>query len=214
MQTRDLEASPSTAEWIALFDGDPSQLAAWHMAGPGSFSLEDGVLRAHPGPDLGLYWAAIPTPPDFELALEWQLDRFDDNSGVFVRFRDPQSFGYDNPAYVGVHDGLEIQIDQTARPDGADVHRTGAVYEQRGTYTRPPDRPIKTWRRFEIRVTGPRIVVILDGQQVSDVTFGGDPDRPLRALPSTPDAPRFVGLQAHSGSPAFRNIRLRAIERA
>ncbi len=196
---------------LALWSGDPAQLAAWRMAGPGSFAAEGQALRARPGDGLGLYWATVPTPPDFELSLDWRLDRLDDNSGVFLRFRDPESFGYDNPAWVGVHDGLEVQIDDTARPDGADVHRTGAVYEQPGAFSRAPDRPPGTWRRFVIRVVGPRITVTLDGHPVSDTTFAGDPARPGRALPSAPGAPRFVGLQTHSGTPAFRDVRLRRL---
>ena len=192
---------------LALLD----EPALWRMAGPGSFARDGDLVRAQPADGLGLYWAAIPTPADFELAIDWQLDRSDDNSGVFVRFRDPDGFGYDNPAWVGVHDGLEIQIDDTARPDGADIHRTGAVYEQPGTYTRPADRPPGTWRQFVIRVTGARVAVALDGQPVSDVTFAGDPAHPQRALPSVPGAPRFVGLQTHSGAVAFRRVLLRAL---
>jgi hypothetical protein len=192
---------------IALLD----DATVWRMAGPGAFVVADGVARAQPADGLGLYWPAVPTPPDFELSVEWTLDRFDDNSGVFIRFRDPDTFGYDNPAWVGVHDGLEIQIDDTARPDGADVHRTGAVYEQPGSFTRGTEQAPGVWRRFTIRVVGNRIVVALDGTTVSDVAFAGDTAHPQRALPSAPGAPRFIGLQTHSGTPSFRNVRLRAL---
>lgn len=200
---------------ITLFDAAPDA-ALWRMAGPGSFAIVEldgsAALRAQPAPsELGLYWAAIPTPPDFELTADVRLDRFDDNSGVFVRFRDPDRFGYDNPAWVGVHDGLEIQIDETARPDGADIHRTGAVYEQPSTFVRAPDGVPGTWRAFAITVRGNRIVVRIDGQQVTDCTFVGDLSRPERALPSRPGAPRFVGLQSHTGAVAFRHLRLRAL---
>ena len=199
---------------IVLFDPevDPTPDAAtWRMAGPGSFAVDGATLRAQPSNGLGLYWNAIPTPPDFELSLEAQLDRFDDNSGVFVRFRDPDSFGYDNPAWIGVHDGLEIQIDETARPDGADVHRTGAVYEQPSSFVRAPDGIPGTWRRFDITVRGSRFVVRVDGVQVTDLLFAGDVERPDRAAPSKPGAPRFIGLQSHTGSVAFRRIHLRAL---
>jgi len=206
VRTVDLAVTASTD--IALF-ADPAHLATWRMAGPGAFTLDgNNAIVAQPRQDLGLYWAAIPTPADFDLSLDWQLSRTDDNSGVFLRFRDPDSFGYDNPAWVGVHDGLEIQIDDTARPDGADVHRTGALYEQPGTYVRPSDSLPGTWRHFEIAVRGARVTVTLDGALVSDTTFSGDPQYPDRARPSAPGAPRFIGLQTHTGAVMFRNVRL------
>jgi hypothetical protein len=204
----DLAVTPRTE--IALFETAPDA-ASWRMAGPGSFALDGDTLRAQPAGGLGLYWCAIPTPADFELSLEARLDRFDDNSGVFVRFRDPDGFGYDNTAWVAVHDGLEIQIDETARPDGADVHRTGAVYEQPSSFVRAPDGTPGAWRRFDITVRGSRIIVRIDGAQVTDLTFAGDPTRPDRALPSTSGAPRFIGLQSHTGAVAFRHVKLRAL---
>ena len=207
---RTLALPLTVARDVALFAAAPD-LASWRMAGPGSFALtaDRAAIAAQPIQDLGLYWAAIPTPADFDLALDWQLSRTDDNSGVFIRFRDPDTFGYDNPAWVGVHDGLEIQIDDTARPDGADVHRTGALYEQPATtYVRPSTSTPGVWRHFAISVRGERVTVLLDNQLVSDTTFGGDPQYPDRALPSASGAPRFIGLQTHTGAVAFRNVRL------
>ena len=199
---------------IALFE-TAADAAAWRMAGEGTFGVEpagaSAILRAHPGHGLGLYWAAIPTPADFALSAEVRLDRFDDNSGVFLRFRDPETLGYDNPAWAPVHDGLEIQIDETARPDGADVHRTGAVYDQPSRFARAPDAVPGTWRQFEVTARGTRTTVRIDGALVTDHTFTGDPAHPERARPSAPGAPRFVGLQAHTGAVSFRHIRLRAL---
>jgi hypothetical protein len=197
-------------EDIALFES-AADAASWRMAGRGAFVPDGDTLRAEPGDGLGLYWVAIPTPADFELSAEVRLDRFDDNSGLFIRFRDPETFGYDNTAWVGVHDGLEIQIDETARPDGADVHRTGAVYEQPSSFVRAPDGVPGTWRRFDVGVRGDRVVVRIDGAIVTDLVYPGDPARPDRAKPSRPGAPRFVGLQSHTGRVAFRTIRLRAL---
>jgi hypothetical protein len=196
---------------IPLFD-TATDAVLWRMAGHGGFVVASDTLEAAPaGGELGLYWAAIPTPPDFVVSAEVRLDQFDDNSGIHLRFRDPDAFGYDNPAWVAVHDGLEIQIDETARPDGADVHRTGAVYEQPSTFVRAPDGVPGQWRRFEIRVQGMRVTVHIDGAQVTDLVFPGDASRPDRARPSAPGAPRFVGLQAHTGRVGFRAIRLRAL---
>jgi hypothetical protein len=154
----------------------------------------------------------VPTPASFELALEFRLDEASDNSGVFVRFRDPESFGYDNAAWAAVHDGLEVQIDETARPDGAGVHRTGAFYELPGQVLSPrAARPPGEWNDYVIRARGSELSVDLNGQRVATLTYAGDASRPLRGLASLPGAPRFIGLQSHTGGVSFRRVRLRRV---
>jgi hypothetical protein len=153
-------------------------------------------------------------PPDFILRLEWRRTREDDNSGVFVRFPHPDSKGYDNTAWVAVHFGFEVQIDELGRPDGAGMHKTGAIYDEpfQGL-TLKAARPVGEWNDFEIRVQGQTYTVQMNGQQVTTFTYtaGSDPQRPDRGLPSTTGVPRYVGLQAHTGQVAFRNIRYQAI---
>jgi hypothetical protein len=194
---------------IDLYDGSAE---CWRTSGPGSFSNQSGALHAHPDGDLGLVWCALPTPADFELTLEWSMTAFDDNAGVMIRFPDPESLGYQNPAWVPVHYGFEVQIDEIARPDGAAIHRTGAIYGEAGQrHTRRIARPPGEWNRFSIRALGQRYLVELNGEETSSFEFPGDPTQPLRALPSSPSAPRFIGLQAHSGTVRFRAVRLRAL---
>ena len=191
---------------VALGDG------GWRMAGRGTFEREGDVLVARPGEALGLYWSTFPLPPDFELSLEFRLARADDNSGVVLRTPDPARFGYENAAWVGVHYGLEVQIDEIARPDGAAVHRTGAIYEQPGqTLDHRSPAPPGSWSRYVIRVVGQTYEVRLDGHLVSRLAWAGDPARPERALPGSAADPRFFGLQAHTGSVAFRDVRLRRL---
>jgi hypothetical protein len=137
----------------------------------------------------------------------------DDSSGVFVGFPDPEGEGYDNAAYVGVHLGFEVQIDERARPDGAAVHRTGAVYALKG----PTDGPLVVhppgeWNDYEITVDGADLTVALNGQTVTRFHFAGDPAVPRRGLPSTPAEPRFVGLQTHTGRVLFRRLQWRALQ--
>lgn len=190
----------------SLFDG--VDLDGWEMAGRGGFAVADGALQAIPGEDLGLLWCTTPTPPDFVLTCEWRCSRADDNSGVFVRFPRPGDRGYDNPAYVGVHLGFEVQIDEAGAPDGRDVHRTGAVYgEPDQALDLRPALPAGRWNAYEIHVDGQTYTVRLNGRQVSRF----DNREPGRGEPSKPDAPSFVGLQAHTGAVAFRNLRLRAL---
>ncbi|NUK07341.1 DUF1080 domain-containing protein [Streptomyces lunaelactis] len=189
-----------------LFDG--TDLSSWRMAGAGRFLIVDGALQAAPGNDLGLLWCVRPTPADFSLRLQYRLTRPDDNSGVFVRFPDPDSKGYVNTAWVPVHFGFEAQIDDLARPDGAGIHGTGAIYGVGNQqYTPVPARPVGEWNDYEIQVRDQTYTVFLNGQQTTTWT---NPDL-ARGLPSTPAVPSYVGLQAHSGRTSFRHIRINAL---
>jgi choline dehydrogenase-like flavoprotein len=199
--------APSPAEGPrSLFNG--GDLQGWEMAGQGGFAVADAALQAVPGGDIGLLWSTTPTPPDFLLSCEWRCSQADDNSGVFVRFPRPSSKGYDNPAYVAVHFGFEVQIDEAGSPDGLDLHRTGAVYGEPDQELNPqPALPLGQWNTYEIRVQGQTYTVHLNGMRVS--RFHNE--HAGRGAPSKPNAPSFVGLQAHTGGVAFRNIRLAAL---
>jgi hypothetical protein len=202
-----------------LFDG--TSPGDWTMStirnqpgrdNPGRFLLRRGALEAHPGTDLGLLWLDRPTPPRYVLRLQWMMTAPDDNSGVFVAFPHPEQQNYDNTAYVGVNFGFEIQIDQQARPDGADIHRTGAIYTFKGPTDGPLNvRPVGEWNDYEITVDAPDFTVALNGQVVNQFHFTGDPQSPRRGLPSTPQEPRFIGMQTHTGVVLFRHIQWKAL---
>ena len=175
---------------------------------PGSELIVDGSLELLPGTDIGLFYCTTPTPPDFILKLEWLRWQQDANSGVFIRFPDPTSKGYNNAAFVGVDFGFEVQIDELGAPDGAGIHKTGAIYSQPSqTLTQQPARPVGQWNEYEIRVQGQSYTVLLNGAQVTQFTN----TQSGRGLPSTATAPSYIGLQTHTGRVAFRNIRIRAI---
>ena len=210
------------AGFVALFDG--ATLQGWRMSAihnqpgrdnPGRFAVINGALVSQPGSDIGLLWYEQPTPADFVLKLQWRRWRDDDNSGVFLRFPHPDSKGYDNTAHVAVDFGLEVQIDERAAPDGQSIHRTAAIYGLKGP-TNPNALPVKglgDWNTYEISVQGQIYSVTLNGVQVTSYTFiaGSDPQHPDRALPGTNAAPRFIGLQTHTGRVAFRNIQIKAL---
>ena len=122
-----------TPAFTSLFDG--ASLQHWNMStirnqpgrdDPGRFIVTNGALVAIPGTDIGLLWHDQPTPPDFVLKLEWRRWQDDANSGVFLRFPNPETRNYDNTAFVGVDFGFEVQIDQLAAPDGLPIHKTAA----------------------------------------------------------------------------------------
>ncbi len=196
-----------------LFDG--LTLNNWQMAGQGSFNVVGGALESALGNDLGLLWCTTPMPADFTLRLEWLLTRYDDNAGVFVRFPNPNSKGYNNTAYVGIDFGFEVQIDNLGRgssPAGQTVDKkfrtTGAIYNEASQIlTLQPTLPLGEWNEFEIRVQGQTYTVFLNGAQVT--TFQNT--QANRGLPSAPNAPSFIGLQSHTGRVAFRNMRVKGL---
>jgi choline dehydrogenase-like flavoprotein len=209
------------AGFTLLFDG--TTLNRWRMStirnqpgrdDPGSFIVSGGALEARTGTDLGLLWYTEPAPADFVLRLEWMRTAPGDNSGVFLRFPHPEQQNYDNTAYVAITLGLEVQIDEEARPDGAGIHRTGGIYKLAA-----PDlnllnvRNVGEWNLYEITVQGNRYTVVLNGQEVTrfDFTPGSDPQFPKRALAPTATEPRFIGLQTHTGRVRFRKIQWKAL---
>src|SRR5215469_2418843 len=145
--------------FTSLFDGTANTFNSWKSAdaknGQG-FALIDGEIVTYGSADFALLYFATKTFADFHLRLQFKcFDPNNNNSGVFVRFRDPRlrlpadlasradadKVG-GNPAWSAVISGFEVQIDDNARgdvnkdfygqkpePDGLWKNRTGAIYK-------------------------------------------------------------------------------------
>jgi choline dehydrogenase-like flavoprotein len=207
-----------------LFDGTNASFANWQQAGPGRFDLDpaEQVLVARPAGDIGLLFYTATSFSDFTLRLQFRLDSRGDNSGVFVRFRDPRQSapaGVNDPriatnvAWLAVDTGFEVQIDEAAQPDQADKHRTGAIYDidigagpGQQRYARGSSLQPGEWNDYEIRVLGNSYEVLLNGY--STATF--DNTDLARGLGVNQDPlSGFLGLQTHTGTVSFRAIRIR-----
>lgn len=208
----------------SLFDGTDATFRKWQSVGPGRFTLVDGAVVAEPGNDLSLLYFAGKQFADFTLRLQLRLDRGDDNSGVFVRFRDPRlpvpdrnpgvpPHPYDNPAWIAVTTGFEVQIDQFGRPDGQRMHQTGAIYgipegNSAGQQACGPVPSLSpgSWHEMEIVVRGNTYSVSVNGAATATFT-NTDQFRGQATAANTPSG--YLGLQAHSGRVAFRAVRIR-----
>ncbi|MGY0065309.1 ThuA domain-containing protein [Streptomyces sp. QTS137] len=185
------DCRPETG-YTPLFDG--SATTGWKQAGPGGFTLADSTLTSHGG--LGMLWySAKEFTGDYSLKLDWKAAG-DDNSGVFIGF--PAS---DDP-WSAVDNGYEIQIDAT---DAAD-RTTGAVYGFKSADITARDaalNPPGEWNTYELRVTGERLEIFLNGRKINDFTS----TEPARSLQQG-----HIGIQNHGDGDdvAFRNIRIRA----
>jgi choline dehydrogenase-like flavoprotein len=171
---------------VTLFDG--ATLNGWVQAGPGNFVVDSGTLRSQGG--MGLLWYSLAQFRNFELSIDWKITQSGDNSGIFIRFPDP-----DGDPFNAVREGYEVQIDDLGNPDGAMIHKTGAIYDAEPPLATPSHAP-NNWNTYLIRVIGQTYNVTLNGTPVI-TDFTGN--RSTRG---------FIGLQNHLPKDVvfFRNI--------
>lgn len=183
---------PDQDGWTQLFNG--KDLQGWKHVGPGSMEVENGLIRGHGGMGL-LYWAGAKFG-NCTIRVVYRMRDTSDNSGVFIRIPlEPRE------EWMPVHYGYEVQIDNHPETSNEDeYHVTGTLY----SLTKPlakPGKPGPEWNTMEITLDGPRTVVIVNGQKVTDYTegqpvparkFDFEPQRGLR--PNT----GWIGLQNHS----------------
>lgn len=220
----------------SLFDGTEATYNTWQTVGQGLFELIDGAIVVRTGNDLGLFYYPQGFG-DFVLRLQFRLDRIDDNSGIFVRFRNPRlavprrsdptiSDLYINQPFVAVDTGFEIQIDELARgnqstnppePDGMDKKRTGAIYDIPTTpggiqqhFQRGPALQPGQWNDYEIAVkkSGAGDVYTVSLNGQQTTTYTNTDGYRGKSAALDPTS-GFIGLQSHSGRVAFRNIRIK-----
>jgi hypothetical protein len=175
-------------------------LAGWKMAGKGGFRpLGNAVVESHGGP--GLFWYAHEIYENFVLKIEWRTMVGDANSGVFLRCPpladDPQP-AIDRGYEIQIDDcGVDHEHDRTFSP----LHITGAIYKLAPARI-VTSRGAALWNEFEITARGGTIEVVLNGEQVSQLTNASREPR------------GHIGLQAHheGSNVQFRNLQVRRLE--
>jgi serine/threonine protein kinase len=177
--------------YTALFDREHAD--GWKQSGPGGMHVKDGTgtTWATPGQGWGCYWYAKRTYSDFTLKLEYRTTEPASNSGVFLRFPDPDGrSGISGLAY-------EVQI---YGRDGKD-EPSGSIYGfQRPSST--PQKPQGAWNELEITAIGQKYTVKLNGRSVNE--FAGNRN-----------TSGYIGLQNHpAGAVEFRNVRVKDLARA
>ena len=231
--------SNTESRFETLFDGTPYSLKNWDQVGADTVTLTDGSLVTSATAEFGLVFYTQDIFGDFILQLEFSLaNPRIDNSGVFVRFRDPRlppsSHLLDNDkfldisrnrAWIAAYSGFEIQIDEQARgnkrygePDGLDKHRTGAIYDiatgqcgepRMQDYRRPENLQANEWNLYEIEVSRQTYRVRLNG---STTTWFINTQRNRGVHPNVDSTSGYVGVQAYPNSRvAFRNIRAKRL---
>jgi hypothetical protein len=170
--------------WKQLFDG--KDLNGWKQVGPGTHYVEDGTIRSHGGMGL-LYWTGGKVS-NCTIKVVYQMQKSNSNSGVFIRIPlEPRE------EWMPVFYGYEVQIDnhpETSKED--DYHVTGTLY----SLTKPlakPGKPGPEWNTMEITLDGPRTIVYVNGEKVTDYKEG-DPT-PARKFDFEP----YPGLRPNTG---------------
>jgi len=200
-------AQTQTEEWKQLFDG--KDLTGWKHVGPGSMTVEDGLIRTHGGMGL-LYWTGGKLG-GCVIRVVFKMRDHNDNSGVFIRIPiEPRE------EWMPVHYGYEVQIDNEA-PGEDEYHITGMLY----SLTKPLARtgkPGPEWNTMEIALDGPRTIVMLNGVKVSDYTEGEPvPERKFSFEPQRGTRPNdgYIGLQNHSDNDVvfFKEVAVKMLKK-
>ena len=183
-------SSNDDSNFTPIFDG--KTLDGWKMAGDGRFAIVKSDIALQSDKGGGLLWYAEKEYKNFILKLEWKVSDEGDNSGVFVRFPDPD----DNPD-IAVREGYEIQIDDKAEDP---IHQTGAIYDFAAP-SKVVSKPPSQWNTMEIQALDQSYIIIINGEKVTE--FKGS-----RLTEG------YVGLQAHDDKSkvSFRNIMVKEIK--
>ena len=195
--------------WTQLFNG--KDLTGWRHVGPGSMSVENGLIRTHGGMGL-LYWTGGKVG-DCVIRVTYHMRDKNDNSGVFIRIPlEPRE------EWMPVHYGYEVQIDNEPEKSGEDdFHITGTLY----SLTKPlakPGKPGPEWNTMEITLDGPHTIVMLNGAKVTDYTEGQPvPPRKFDFEPQRGTRPNqgWFGLQNHSDNDIvfFKEVAIKPLKK-
>jgi hypothetical protein len=194
-------------ELRSIFDGESGK--GWMLCDskqlPKAFVQAEG-LNPH---GTGSYLVVHEQPAgDFVLDFDYKLTR-GCNSGVFIR-----TSNLNDP----VNSGIEVAIDDTP---GSGMHDPGAFYDLVSPKTNA-QRPAGEWNHMTITARGPRISVVLNGLEVTQInldewnTPGKRPDGSnhkfskvaIGKLPRT----GYLGFQDHGSDCWYRNIKLKRLE--
>jgi Domain of Unknown Function (DUF1080) len=201
-------ASAQSGEWKQLFDG--KDLVGWKHVGPGSMSVEDGLIRTHGGMGL-LYWSGGKLG-DCVIRVVYKMGDHNSNSGVFIRIPlEPRE------EWMPVHYGYEVQIDNEPEKSNEDeYHVTGTLYSLTKPLARP-GKPGPEWNTMEITLDGPHTIVVLNGVKVTDYVEGQPvPEKKFSFEPQRGTRPNdgYIGLQNHSNNDIvfFKEVAVKSLK--
>jgi hypothetical protein len=194
----------------SLFNG--KNLSGWariprHEDAPANqqpgFKVEDGLLVSLPDAPEDDLWYTRKKIGNATLRIVYKVSDPSANSGIFIRI--PEKPKSEDDA---IDKGIEVQIDES----GDDFHCTGVLYSMTKAKARPY-KPAGEWNTLEIKLEGPRTIVHLNGELVTDYD-GVSPVPPKNGKYEPKRGPRpesgYIAVQHHGGAATvwFREITL------
>lgn len=185
-----------------LFNG--RDLSGWKHVGPGSFAVEDGMLKTVGG--MGLLFYEKEKLGNCVLRVVYRTASDHANSGVVIRLPEPPP-----DPWFGVHNGYEVQIDA----GGDEWHSTGAIYSISKVTSRQ-QKPRGEWNVMEVELRGPVTRVTLNGVLVNEYREGQPvPERRMWYEPVRGPRPDsgYIGLQNHDPNSTvyFREVSVKPL---
>ena len=204
-----LSFSMHAQNWKPLFNG--KDLTGWKHVGGGSRFVENGLLSSKGGMGL-LYWTGGKLG-NCQIKVVYKMQKFNSNAGIFVKVPvEPKE------EWMPVFYGYEVQIDNHPETSGEDeYHISGTLY----AFTKPkskPGKPGPEWNTMLITLDGPRTIVHLNDELVTDYREGEPvPARKFDFEPypgRRPDSGYF-GLQNHGDEDVvyFKEVSVRPLKK-
>ena len=185
------QTKTESKDWKQLFNG--KDLTGWKHVGGGSRFVEDGLLASKGGMGL-LYWTGGKVG-NCVIRVVYKMQKFNSNAGVFIRIPiEPKE------EWMPVFYGYEVQIDNHPETSDEDeFHISGTLYAMTKPLSKP-GKPGPDWNTLEITLDGPRTIVYLNGEKVTDYTEG-QPTPPRKfdfePFPGIRPNEGYIGLQNH-----------------
>jgi hypothetical protein len=194
-------------KWRQLFNG--KDLTGWEQIGPGKFVVENGLLKTVGG--MGMILCPAEKFGNVVIRIQYMVKDNDCNSGVFIRIPEKPA-----DEWVAVNKGYEVQIDNGTRHVGGEYHCSGVLYSLTKALAHPQKKPGE-WNTMEITLNGPKTLVYINGEKVTDYTEGDavppktrdfEPERGPRPLSG------YMGLQNHDSLSTvyFKEVAVRALK--
>ena len=167
-----------------LYDGTTA--TGWRFIGRGQMVQQDGYVRTRgDGRGLGLWYYSARPFANFALNVEFRQQSLFANSGVYIRFPDPQG-----NVLRPIGEGYEVQIG--GAPGEKDT--TGAIYDIQAASPLGEIVEASNWNALQIRVVGQAYEVCLNGKIIN--SFVGERS-----------AVGYIGIQVHDASTDVVDVR-------
>lgn len=174
--------------WIPMFNG--RDLTGWRDNGetPGSFTVEDGVLKVGNG-RAHLFYAGIDGNASFKnFEFKAKVKHMPgSNSGIYIHTQF-QEKGWPDAGY-------ECQVNSTGHKD---PKKTGGLYAVQDVLDTAPVADDE-WFDYGIKVEGKHITITINGKVTTDWTEPDDwdPATALKNMPGRKLSEGTIALQAH-----------------